>query len=130
MTATTRLTTLPVSSYAPGASTHISEVTVAAVDKIGNATSEQIRHTADQIEAEAKEIGDKLRQLADAFDEQTRLASEKISGFCLRMSAARAMARGLEEQISERVVGAKDDGEPSPEFLHTTDAAGRPNGQG
>lgn len=121
MTAVTRLTAPPVSSYAPGG---ISEVTVQAVDQIGTATSDQIRHTADRIEAEAHAIGNKLRELADKFDEQTRLASEKISDFCLHMTAARAMVSGLEGQISGKLAAVAED--PSPAFLHTTDATGRP----
>lgn len=120
MTAITRLTAPPVSSYAPGG---ISEVTVEAVDKIGTATSDQIRHTADRIEAEANAIGNKLRELAAVYDEQTRLASEKISDFCLHMTAARAMVSGLEGQVSGKLAMVTED--PSPAFLHTTDAAGR-----
>jgi len=118
MSAVTRLTAPPVSSYAPGG---ISEVTVAAVDKIGNATSDQIRHTAAAIRDDAERIAGTLEKLADAFDEQTRIASEKVSEFCLKMASARDMVRGLENQI-----GAKVEGEPSPKFLHNTDAAGRP----
>jgi uncharacterized membrane protein YqiK len=120
MTAITRLP--QVSDYAPGASAnHISEVTVAAVDKIGNATSDQIRHTADAIEADAKAIGDKLRALADAFDEQTRIASEKVSEFCLKMTSARNMVRSLESDLARKIKpipGENDDNEPSPAFLH------------
>lgn len=106
---------MPVSAYAPGGS-DISEVTVAAVDQIGTTTSDRIRHTAQRIEAEAHAIGGKLLELADKFDEQTRIASEKISGFCQHMSAARAMVSGLEGQISGKLPAAADD--PSPAFLH------------
>ncbi len=132
MTAMTRLKTPPVSAYAPGsASTHISEVTVAAVDKIGSDTSDRMRHTAETIEADAKRVADKLRELADAFDEQTRIASEKISGFCLKMASARSVITSLETEIKgQPEMPAIDDGAPSPEFLHNTDAAGRPNGRG
>jgi len=109
----TRLTTPPpVSSYAPGG---ISEVTVAAVDKIGTATSDQIRHTAATIRADADDVASKLEQLADKFDEQTRIASEKVSEFCLKMASARDMVRGLETQIAAKVDGTE---EPSPAFLH------------
>jgi methyl-accepting chemotaxis protein len=89
----------PVNAYAPGGGAHISEVTVAAVDKIGNATSDQIRHTADRIEDDAKQIANKLRELAETFDEHTRLASEKVSEFCLKMASARNMVIGLESEI-------------------------------
>ncbi len=120
MTTVTRLTTPPVSAYAPGA---ISEITVAAVDKIGDATSEQIRHTAATIRADAEKIAGTLDQLAAAFDEHTRIASEKVSEFCLKMASARNMVRSLEGQISGDLATADD--EPSPAFLHNTDAAGR-----
>src|ERR1700731_2992260 len=87
----------------PANSLHISEVTVEAVDHIGNATSTQIRETADKVEAEAKVIADKLRKVADAFDEHARIASEKVSEFCLKMATARNMVCGLETQISDKV---------------------------
>jgi len=93
MSAITRLT--------PANSLHISEVTVEAVVQIGNATSTQIRDTANTVETEAKAIADRLRELADAFDEQTRIASEKVGEFCVKMTSARNMVRGLETQISE-----------------------------
>ncbi len=96
MSAITRLTP-------PVASLHVSEVTVAAVDQIGNATSDQIRHTAERVETEAKQIADRLRELAEAFDEQTRIASQKVSEFCLKMSSARDMVRGLETQIGQKL---------------------------
>ncbi len=96
MNAITRLTP-------PASSLHVSEVTVAAVDQIGNATSDQIRHTAERVETEAKQIADRLRELADAFDEQTRIASQKVSEFCLKMSSARDMVRGLETQIAGKI---------------------------
>ena len=102
MSSITRLQAPPVSEYAPGA-TNISEITVAAVDTIGNATSDQIRLTADQIEADAKAIGDKLRELADVFDQHTRMASEKVSEFCLKMASARNMVRSLEGELSREI---------------------------
>jgi hypothetical protein len=106
MNAVTRLSPPSAGLTSPAASLHVSEVTVAAVDQIGNATSDQIRHTAERIETEAKQIGDRLRELADAFDEQTRLASQKISDFCLKMSSARDIVRGLETQVTDKPPGA------------------------
>jgi len=131
MSSITRITTPAVSAYAPGASSHISEVTVAAVDKIGNDTSDRLRHTAETLEAEAKKVSDKLRELAEAFDEQTKIASEKISQFCLKMASAKSVISSLEGEIKGKIVEPvpHDDGEPSPDFLHKTDAAGRPNGR-
>jgi hypothetical protein len=99
MSAITRLA-LPAAS-------DISEVTVAAVDQIGTTTSDQIRHVADQIEAEAHAIGGKLRELAGRFDEQTGIASEKINGFCSHMASARAMISGLKRQIDDLSVAAE-----------------------
>lgn len=131
MTAITRMTAKPpVNAYAPGA---ISEITVEAVDKIGQATAAQIEHTAETIEAGAKELGDRLRKLAGAMREHTRLASQDVSEFCLKMASARATIRGLEVEITDKVVPeiaaiGHDDGEPSPAFLHSTDAAGKQNG--
>lgn len=113
MNAVTRMTP-PVSSYAPGAS-NISEATVEAVDKIGNATSEAIEHTAETIEAEAKELADKLRKLASAMREHTRMAAEEVSGFCLKMTSARAIIRGLEVEIAGKL--DDQDKDPAPAFL-------------
>lgn len=131
MSAVTR-TAPAISAYAPGASTHVSEMTVAAVDKIGTDTSDRLRHTAQTIVDEARKVADKLIELADAFDEQTRIASEKVSHFCLKMASARAVVIGLDGEIKGKVVETvpDDDGKPSPSFLHETDAAGRPNGRG
>lgn len=126
------ITKPPVNAYAPGA---ISEITIEAVDKIGQATAVQIEHTANTIEAGAKELGDRLRKLATAMREHTRLASQDVSDFCLKMASARATIRGLEVEITDKVaaetaVSEHDDGEASPVFLHLTDASGQTNGRG
>lgn len=149
MSVITRLTTPPpVSVYAPGASTHLSEVTVEAVDRIGNETATQMEQTANAIEgaaskiaadimADAKEVAGELRDRAKVHREASRAMSQEVSNFCLRMTSARATIRGIESEVKGKVAEASkqvpsgqpdDDGEPSPGFLHTTDAAGRPNG--
>lgn len=138
------ITRLQPQDYAPGAAaTHISEVTVEAIDKIGDATSTQLERAADGIEAaaselagkiigEAKEAADELRKAAQGHRQSTRDMSQEVSNFCLRMASARATVRSLEGQVKDRlapVPSEVDDGDPSPGFLHTTDAQGRPNGK-
>ncbi len=114
MSAVTRLTPPAVSAYAPGAATpHFSDVTVRAVDHIGNDTSSAIRQRAQVIMTEAQEVSDELNSIADEMDRQARAASEWMSSWCLKMSTARAVAGDL------RQISAQDDGEPSPRFLHS-----------
>jgi hypothetical protein len=137
---------MPRMDYTPiPASTHVSEMTVEAVEKIGKATSDQIHRLAVSIEAEAsalagkiigeaKSAADELRAVVVAYQEKTRAMAQEVSNFCLKTSGARAMARGLEGDIAAqfkrvtvddgksglagRVELVADDGEPSPAFLH------------
>jgi hypothetical protein len=146
MSAVTRLTPPPqVSDYAPGAaSLHVSEVTVEAIDKIGDATATQMEKAAEALEAraseragkilgDAKEAADELREAAKRHRAVTRAMAQQVSDFCLQMSSARSTVRGLEGQVKDKIVRPvpteHDDGEPSPAFLHTTDAGGKPNGR-
>jgi len=145
MSAVTRLTPPQVSDYAPGAaSLHISEVTVQAIDQIGDATALQLEKAAEAIEVaasqlagkilgDAKEVADELRTAAKGHRQTTRDMAQEVSDFCLRMSSARATVRSLEGQVKDKVIepiaSAGDDGKPSPTFLHTTDVAGRPIGR-
>jgi methyl-accepting chemotaxis protein len=60
----------------------LANVTIQAVDQLGNATSEEIERTADEIMRGAAEIADKLRELADAIKQHAQIASEQVAGFC------------------------------------------------
>ena len=72
------------SPYAPMSSNplRLANVTIQAVDQLGNATSEEIERTADEIMRGAAEIADKLRELADAIKQHAQIASEQVAGFC------------------------------------------------
>ncbi len=121
MNSVTMMTQPPDSAYAPGvaqaAATSISEVTVEAIDHIGDTTATQLEKTADAIEAaaselagriigEAKEAADELRKAATGHRQSTRAMSQEVSNFCLRMSSARATVRSLEGQVKDKVLAS------------------------
>lgn len=117
MSAVTRMTQSAVSAYAPS-STHLSEVTVEAVEKIGNATAEQIEMAADEIEANGKALAADLRKTAAAMRERTRSVTQQVSDFCLRTTSARTTVLSLETEITGGISRLDHDNEPSPAFLH------------
>ncbi len=143
MSPITRLTPPPVSAYAPGAaSTHLSEVTVEAIDRMGNETAAEMEATANAIEAaagelagtimaQAKEVADDLRAKAKGRREGVRCMSQVVSNYFLWNAAARAAVAGIEPNIRQKMAAITnsehDDGEPSPAFLH---ANGHTNGTG
>lgn len=133
MTAVTRLTPHEISAYAPGAaSTHLSEVTVEAIDKMGSETAAQMEATAAAIEAaaselagtimaQAKETADDLRDKAKGRRDGVRCMSQVVSNYFLWNAAARSAISGIEPNIRKQMAAAAietDDKDPSPAFLH------------
>ncbi len=130
MSAVTRLTPPAVSAYAPGAGTHLSEVTVAAIDTTGNATADAMEKAANAIEAaagklageimaEAKETASDMRKKASEQRERARKMSQAVSDYCLWNQTTRATIRSIPFDVADKVEPAsRDDGEPSPAFLH------------
>ena len=113
MNTVTRLTPPHPGATAPGAS-HLSQVTVEAIDKIGNDTATQMERAAVAIEnaasetagklmADAKESADEWRAAAKTFREKTRTMSEQVSDFCLRTTSARTQVRGIEFEVRDQV---------------------------
>jgi hypothetical protein len=72
------------SNYAPTKSDplRLASATIQAVDRIGEATSEEIERTADEVMRGATEIAENLRALANAIREHSRIANEHVAGFC------------------------------------------------
>ncbi len=113
MNTVTRLTPPQPGATAPGA-THLSQVMVEDIDKIGNDTATQMERAAVAIEnaaseaagkliADAKESADEWRAAAKTFREKTRAMSEQVSDFCLRTTSARTQVRGIEFEVRDKV---------------------------
>jgi hypothetical protein len=100
----------------------LASATVQAVDRIGEATSEEIEKTADEITRGATEIAEKLRALAGAIREHSKIANEHVSDFCNKatsvLEGVRDLQLKLEGNHSEaEVVKAEDGILPVPRFL-------------
>jgi hypothetical protein len=74
------------SAYAPAKADPIrlASATIQAVDRIGAATSEEIEKTADEIMRGAADVTEKLRELAGAIREHSKITNEHVSGFVTR----------------------------------------------
>lgn len=92
-------------NYVSPSPERLAVLTSSAVDQIGASTAEAIEHTADELEAAAKTIADKLRLLAGAMREHTRLAHEDIARFSMMAGHIRDGVAGLEAKISGQVNG-------------------------
>jgi hypothetical protein len=100
------------SAYAPVKSDPIrlASATIQAVDRIGAATSEEIEKTADEIMRGASEIAEKLRALATAIREHSRIANEHVSGFCSKATSVLEGVRDLQLKLEVNGSGAEEDG--------------------
>ena len=89
------------SAYAPTKADPIrlASATVQAVDRIGAATSEEIERTADQIMRGATEIAEKLRALASAIREHSKIANEHVSDFCDKATSVLEGVRDLQLKL-------------------------------
>jgi hypothetical protein len=94
MTAVTRLA--PIDTGTPE---RVAEITVAAVDHIGNTSAASIDSAAEAVEQEGKKLADRLRKLASAVREHTRIAAQEVSNFSLMMTTMGDTVRSLENQI-------------------------------
>jgi uncharacterized coiled-coil DUF342 family protein len=95
------LQTPPPSAYAPAKADplRLASVTIQAVDRIGEATSEEIEKTADEIMHGANEIAEKLRELASAIREHSKIANEHITEFCDKATSVLEGVRGLQHKL-------------------------------
>jgi hypothetical protein len=91
------------SAYAPAKSDPIrlASATIQAVDRIGAATSEEIENTADEIMRGATEIAEKLRTLAGAIREHSKIANEHVADFCDKATAVLEGVRDLQIKLDD-----------------------------
>jgi hypothetical protein len=105
----------PPSTYGPAKADPIrlASATIQAVDRLGAATSEEIERTADEIMRGATEIADKLRALASAIREHSKIANEHVSGFCYKATSVLEGVRDLQLKLEADRSGANETG-PEP----------------
>jgi hypothetical protein len=120
------------SAYAPTKvdPIRLASVTIHAVDRIGEATSEEIEKTADEIMRGATEIVEKLQALARAIREHSKIANEHVSGFCDKATSVFECVRDLQKQLDvkkrepeAKEVEAEEDVSPLRAILRREPAA-------
>jgi hypothetical protein len=117
-----------VSAYSPAKSdpARLASATIQAVDRIGAATSEEIEKTADEIMRGATEIAERLRALAGAIREHSKIANEHVSGFCDKATSVLEGVRDLQQKLeangSEPEIEAEERILPVPVFLKNAPA--------
>ena len=107
------------SAYAPAKAdpARLASATIQAVDRIGAATSEEIENTADEIMRGATKIAEKLRALASAIREHSKIANEHVTGFCNKATSVLEGVRDLQQklEVNERESETKEvEGDVSP----------------
>lgn len=127
----------------------LATITMRAVDEIGEGAAANIEATAQAIESGAKEEAtrmrqagellraeiekaaaaietdgkgkaEKMRQLALAVRGQSRIESERVAGFCARVTTIFETISGLEAKLGgvEEAEPEGDPGDATPKFLH------------
>jgi hypothetical protein len=98
------------SAYAPAKAdpVRLASATIQAVDRIGAATSEEIEKTADEIMRGATEIAEKLRALAMAIREHSKIANEHVSGFCHKATSVLEGVRDLQMKLEVNGTGPEE----------------------
>jgi uncharacterized coiled-coil DUF342 family protein len=116
-------TTQP-SAYAPTKADplRLASATIQAVDRIGEATSEEIEKTASEITRAAAEIAEKLQELAHAIREHSKVANEHVAQFCQKATSVfdgiRDLQLKLEVEPGEaNAAETKDEALTMPAFL-------------
>jgi hypothetical protein len=74
-------------------------VTVQAVDQIGESAAHEIEEAAAAVELAAGEIGTKLRKLAAAVREHSKIAGEQVADFVNRSTSVIETIRALQERL-------------------------------
>jgi hypothetical protein len=87
----------------------LANATIHAVDRIGAAASEEIENTADEIMRGATEIAEKLRALATAIREHSKIANEHVSGFCNKATSVLEGVRDLHMKLEVNGSDAEED---------------------
>ena len=91
----------PPSACAPNKADPIrlASATIQAVDRIGEAASEEIEKAADEIKRGATEIAEKLGALANAIREHSKIAHEHITKYCDNATAVLEGVRDLQAKL-------------------------------
>lgn len=98
----------------------ITEITVRAVDQIGETAAADLERAADAHERKAKSDADKMRQLALTIRDQCKQASAHIEAFCQRSTDVMSTIKELSARVGPKpkaIVAGDDDGKPIPSFL-------------
>jgi hypothetical protein len=77
----------------------LASATIQAVDRIGDAASEEIEKAADEIKRGATEIAEKLGELANAIREHSKIAHEHITKYCDNATAVLEGVRDLQAKL-------------------------------
>ena len=86
----------------------LASATIQAVDRIGAAASEEIEKTADEIVRGATEIVEKLRALASAIREHSKIANEHVSDFCNKATSVLEGVRDLQLKLEVNKGGVEE----------------------
>jgi hypothetical protein len=74
-------------------------VTVQAVDQIGESAAHEIEQAAAAVEEGAAEIASRLRKLAAAVREHSKIAGEQVADFVNRSTSVIETIRALQERL-------------------------------
>jgi predicted transcriptional regulator len=74
-------------------------VTVQAVDQIGESAAHEIEQAAAAVVERAAEIASKLRKLAAAVREHSKIAGEQVADFVNRSTSVIETIRALQERL-------------------------------
>ena len=78
----------------------IANVTIQAVDEIGEHTAKQIEKTAEDLVKNADAVANELKELAHAIREHTIKASEQVALFAQKSTHTVEVIRKLQERIN------------------------------
>ena len=111
----------PPSAHAPTKADPIrlASASIQAVDRIGEATSEEIEKAADEVMRGATEIAEKLGALANAIREHSKIAHEQITKYCDRATSVLEGIRDLQAklEVKTETQQVRDDGSIVPTFF-------------
>jgi hypothetical protein len=111
------------SDYAPTTAEPIrlASATMNAVDRIGEATAEEIEKTANEVMRGATEVAENLRALATAIRQHGKIANEHVAGFCDKATAVFVGVRDLQQRLEVRQYESEtkepDDAAPPPTIV-------------
>jgi methyl-accepting chemotaxis protein len=78
---------------------HLANVTIAAVDQIGEHAAKEIDEAAEALRKGAEEVANTLEELSAAIREHTIKASEQVAEFVKRSTHTLGIVRELQEKV-------------------------------